>query len=82
MFYNGSWLLNTSSGISMFDANLLTSKTIDIRISIEIDKFREHYNLRTHAVNIFPIVARKKYWRWTIFWIHPVINSITTEIWT
>ena len=51
-------------------------------MSLEIDKFPEQSNLATHTVNIFPIVAHKKYWCWIIRWIHPVIDSITTEIWT
>ena len=59
-------LLKTSSGISVSYANFLTTKTIDIRMTLEIYNFREQSNFATHTVNMFPIVAHKKYWRWTI----------------
>ena len=61
-------------------ASFLTAKTIDIRISIEIFKFREQSNLATLTVNISSIVAHQKYSRSIIHWIHPVIDSIATEI--
>ena len=72
--------MNKSLEIPVFYANFLTAITIDVRMSIEIYKFIKQSKLANHTVNIFPIVAHEKNCRWSICWIHPVIDSITTEI--